>query len=149
MQLMRFLPFLVISAIGCSSNDPDSEKVRNQLNPCATKNATYVVSCVEQSGNCGPLADSVFNTDSAGAADLSSVSCDALSQDGCAARGTGCSYESQTPFAKQHGGCTVSETYMTTFAQDGSSADSIDTMRIDCGDGSWCQSTYKCRMTRQ
>lgn len=134
---------------GCSSGDESDGRAANRLNSCATRNATYIQTCVEASGNCGPMPDQVVNTDAAGAAAIESARCESVAQDGCTARATGCAYESTAPAAKQMGGCTIAETYSTTFAQDGSSASSVATVRIDCGDGSWCQSTYKCSIVRQ
>jgi len=146
----KFFSTILIACVvvGCSSSSDDTgpSGTPNHLNECTTKGATYVMHCVEKSGgNCGPLTDEVYIADEATAAQLESVLCAAVNQNGCTETATDC---------KQHvdvkgGSCDVLETYSTTFKDDGSSAVSIDTRRITCSDGSWCKSTYDCTITRK
>jgi hypothetical protein len=128
--------------LGCSSDSSKNDGTTvSQLNPCATKGATYLVHYTELSGNCGPLQDEIYNTPSSGTTNTPIV-CDEVSQDGCTARDTNCRQ-------KLSNGCMVVMTFETTFTQDGSSADGIATINLNCPDGSWCQSTYKYTYTRQ
>ena len=130
---------------GCSSDSssaPQHTGTQNRLNACATKDSTYLIHFVEKSGNCGGMPDTVLNTDPAGIAKVESSLCASVTQDGCTERATDC-------FLDLGNGCTELETYSTTFMQDGSSASSLLTVRIECQDGSGCYSTYEGTMTRK
>lgn len=141
----KYLALFVIGFIGCSGADSSSfEQTTNQANPCATRGATYLLHCDELSGgNCGSISDEIFhiNTDGTMPSLSEGITCDDITQDGCTARDTNC--------RSIVGGCVLTETFVTTFKQDGSSAQSLITLSIRCDDGSGCKSTYECFIVRQ
>jgi hypothetical protein len=140
MPKQRFVLVLLAAALGCSSDDSggSSGEVRNQVNACATKGATYLQQCVEHAGGtCGPLSDQVINIDDPA---ITASVCASVTQQNCVARGTACKVSEN--------GCEVTASYMTTFKADGSSATSSSSITIKCNDGSWCNSAYDCKMTR-
>lgn len=105
----------------------------NQVNECAIKGVDYIWHFVEHAGGtCGPLPDVVINTNDP---QITSQLCVSVTQDHCVAHGVACKTSVD--------GCDVSTTYTTTFATDGSSATSTETITISCSsDGSSCSSTY-------
>lgn len=141
--MMRGLFVLTcIAFMGCSSSDDTGASgVHNRLNACATKNASYLTTCTEISGNCGPLTDEISNTDAAGISKIESITCASATLSGCTGKATDC-------VETVSNGCKIGQTYSTDFAEDGSSADSTATMWVTCPDGSSCKSTYTCTLTR-
>ena len=138
MKSFGMLVLFGVITIGCSSSDSGGITV-NQLNPCATRGATYLFHCKTISGNCGEASDSIINTASDGS-DTPMV-CERAEQDGCTARDTNCK--------STENGCTGTETFETTFTSDGSSASTTETLSISCDNGSKCYGTYQCTYTRQ
>lgn len=131
----------VVGVVGCSSDDSSggSSGVPNEVNACATKGATYLVHQEERpGGTCGAIPDQIVNIDDPS---ITAFTCESVTQENCVARGTACKTHEK--------GCDVTNTYMTTFAADGSSAESVETYNISCSDGSYCTSTYDAAMTRQ
>ena len=93
--------------IGCSSSsDSSGGTTVNQLNPCATRGATYLFHCKTISGNCGTIPDSIVNTNSDGS--TTPLVCDHSEQDGCTARNTNCKIP-------ESNGCGGTETFEATF----------------------------------
>ena len=137
----RILCILTATLLGCSAADDGDSKpdgVRNQINDCATRGASYLNTFQEHSGGtCGPIPDRVVNIDDPA---ITASTCSSVTQENCVARATACKYSD--------GGCDFTETYMTTFAQDGSSAAATASIWIECSDGSYCSSTYDVTMRR-
>ncbi len=132
---------LLAVTLGCSSDDSggSSGQVRNQVNACATKGASYLQQCVEHAGGtCGQMPDQIINIDDPA---ITACWCAAVTQGDCVERGTACK--------SSQNGCDTTTTYMTTFTADGSSATSTSTITVKCNDGSSCTSTYDCKMTRK
>jgi hypothetical protein len=137
-----------VAVLGCSSGDAGGTSdagaaslagVRNQVNACATKGATYLAKTVEHAGGtCGPIPDEITNTDDPA---ITAAICTSVTQENCVGRGTACKSSAK--------GCETSLTYMTTFKADGSSATGTGTMTVTCSDGSFCKSTYDYTMTRK
>ncbi|MCA9597704.1 MAG: hypothetical protein KC776_30535 [Myxococcales bacterium] len=141
-MIKRVLGFMLWALlVACSGGTDDGGgAATNKANPCATPGATYLVHCSEQSGDCGSIPDSVTNIGSDGTV-ANPIKCARIEQDGCTARDTDCKQSAN--------GCNISSTFKTTFAQDGSSATSLNTISVTCSDGSFCTSTYACTLTRQ
>jgi hypothetical protein len=132
----------LLSTLPACSSGSGVQTFSEQANPCATRNATYLETGTEQpGGTCGPFPSQVVNIGADGSLTLpSSISCASFSQDGCTARATDCTFSSQ--------GYDFTETFETTFASDGSSAQGILTIS-GTGHGQTCSSTYDVTMTRQ
>jgi hypothetical protein len=125
--------------VACSSNSSGTSTP--SANPCATKNATYLETLTQVSGNCGPIASQVVNISAEGTVVLpAQVTCASLTETGCTTRATDCTLTTQ--------GVTFTETFESTFASDGSSATGIVTLTGSANGGS-CTSTYDITMTRQ
>lgn len=131
---MKYL--LLPLAIGaCSSNV-------EQANPCATPDSTYIQSSVELSGNCGALPNVIVNINPDGTITFpSNISCQTQVQDGCTARDSDCYFGNN--------GISCQESFETTFAQDGSSAQGLLTLSCSTSNGQNCTSTYSISMVRE
>ena len=127
--------------VGCSGSSSGGASTE-QANPCATKNATYLLTFTEQpGGTCGPIPSQVLNINpDATITSSASITCASGSESGCTARGTDCTWTSQ--------GYSFTETYETTFASDGSSAKGVATI-TGTGNGQSCASTYDTSFVRQ
>ncbi len=131
---MKKIIFICMLICGCSSN-----VTTNQANPCATKGATYLGHAVQESGNCGDAPDQIINVGSDGTLDKN-VSCARITQDGCTACNSDCTFGSN--------GVTCTATTDVTFAYDGSSAHGLES--ISCYNSvSSCASTYVVTLIRQ
>jgi hypothetical protein len=125
--------------VACSSTPAPQAK---PANPCATVGATYEVSFVEQAGGtCGPVPSAIVNISPDGTvAGSQSVSCATVTQEGCTAHDSGCTFAGN--------GTTCTGTTDVTFAADGSGATGLET--ISCSNASAsCTSTYNTTETRQ
>lgn len=70
----------------------------------------------------------------------SNISCQTQNQDGCTARDSNCNFS--------NGGVSCSESFETTFTQDGSSAKGL--LTLSCVNGNQtCVSTYSTSMVRE
>ncbi len=145
---MRTLAVLALltSLVACSDDGGGGGSeygVPNEINECATPHATYLQSCTERaSGTCGAWRDLLVSIDDPS---ITAARCDSISQENCTARASNCRLQ----FELAGYTCSQKETYVTTFQSDGSSATSIDSLWLECDDGSFCSSTYDCTLTRQ
>ena len=130
----------ILGTLCCSSSSSGPE--RAPANPCATRNATYIESCTETSGNCPSIPQQVINVNPDGTITLPTpISCATVTQTGCTARDSDCTFSTSN-------GTQGTETFETTFASDGSSATGVITVTLTNGSAS-CTGTYECMMTRR
>jgi hypothetical protein len=131
----------MIVGCGSSTSSGTSGPQQETANPCATRGATYLESLVQVSGTCGAIPSEIFNVSSNGTVTTTSaVTCASVSQTGCTAQDSDCTYTSN--------GLSVTMTDDVTFAADGSSATGLATISAT-GSGVSCTSTYQVTMTRQ
>jgi len=131
---MKSIFISALFLLACSSNV-------EQANPCATPGATYYQHSTELSGNCGSMPDVIVNINQDGTITFpSNISCATQEQNGCTAHDTDCSFG--------NGDVSCQESFDTTFADDGSSANGLLTLSCDNGSQS-CISTYSISMTRE
>jgi hypothetical protein len=140
LALAMFGTLVVLPA--CSSSSAASGPSSEPANPCATKGASYLETLVEQAGGtCGPITSQVVNINSDGTITTSTpLSCAHVSQTGCVAQDTDCTFSSM--------GFDFSETFDVTFTSDGSSASGLITLS-GSGNGQNCASTYDVTFARQ
>jgi hypothetical protein len=136
------LTLLSGGALGaCGSDSATASPTKVAANPCATPNSTYLQTFTEVSGNCGPIPSAITNINADGTiTQTTSITCANVTQSGCTARDTDCTWSSS--------GFSYSETFETTFAQDGSSATGLATL-TGMGNGQSCSETYNLSLVRQ
>ncbi len=111
-------------------------------NPCATPGATYLQSFELISGNCPELPDVILNiTEDGLVPDAVGLECQVRGQNGCRAQNSNCVFTDQ--------GCEYTFTTDVTFAEDGSSAEGLETVTVICDDGSSCAGTYRVEAERR
>ena len=142
-NLFAIVSMFCLMAAGCSGGDEVSGPTDVQTNICVTPGSTYLVILSEISGDCGSYT-SVLNTNQDGTITTEgALVCDREEQDGCTVRGTNCQgYDADS-------GCSITETFSTTFEADGSEASGVSSIQVECDDGSFCYSTYNTYIERQ
>lgn len=136
------LMVIVIALAACSSSTAPSPNAI-QANPCAIPGATYRVSAVAQSGNCGYIPDSIVNIGNNGTVVSNSpIQCQRIEQDGCRARDTNC-------VQILDNGCKLTATTDMTFSDDGVSASGLESLLLTCPDNSGCYGMYKVYLVQQ
>jgi len=134
------LTVLALLLAACSSDDGDTQALQG-LNPCATEGALYKQRCIERpGGTCGVIPDTLIDTNNE-AQVTGDSRCETVTEDGCNVRASGCRSSAD--------GCTLYQTWETSFAEDGSHATVILAVDISCSDGSSCSSMYDCMIDRQ
>lgn len=134
-----FLCSILLMVGGCSSSS-DNLSITVLANPCATKGATYLESFSEEpGGTCGAISDQIVNIGQDGTL-TQSVSCKRITQTGCTAQDTGCSFTSD--------GLTCTVNTDITFAEDGSSSSGLESTNCQSSTYS-CSSTYQVSGVRQ
>jgi hypothetical protein len=127
--------------IACGGSDGAAGPTNAPANPCATPNSTYLQTFVTGSGNCGDIPSVIVNINADRTiTQTTPVTCANVTQTGCTARDTGCTFSSD--------GFAFTETFETTFANDGSSATGLITI-TGTGNGQSCAGTYRVTMVRQ
>jgi len=126
----------------CSSSDSSAkESMSAQANPCATRNSTYLETLTEVSGNCGSIPSAIVNVNADGTlTESTTITCASTSQTGCTARNSDCKWSAN--------GIDFTETFETTFEQDGTSATGLLTLSGN-GNGQSCTETYNVSFVRQ
>jgi hypothetical protein len=142
LTLFSLVLFLVLALPACGNSDSSAAGPTNvPANPCATPNSTYLQTFTEVSGNCGPIPSVITNINADGTiTQTTPINCASVTQSGCTARDTDCAWSAS--------GFSYSETFETTFMQDGSSATGLLTLS-GMGNGQICSETYNISMVRQ
>ena len=139
---LSVLPLAVATVVGaCGGSSNSNGPTQRAANPCATRGATYLVTFVQMSGTCGPLASQVINISPSGTVTSAvPITCASGNQSGCMAQENDCTWTAN--------GFSYTATTDTTFAQDGSSATGLESITAT-GNGTACASTYDVTFTRQ
>jgi len=126
----------VDASVTDASNEPDVLKA----NFCAIPGASYLVHFTQMSGNCGYIPDVLVNINPDGSLPYTGLVCQSLTTNGCTSQGTNCQFS--------FNGINCTETFTTTFNQDGSGGQS--TIQVACqGNGVSCSSIYDATYTKQ
>lgn len=146
---MRSFIIVGLFIAGCGSSN-STGSTSHQANTCVSRDASYLVSYQETSGDCGAVASVVINVSSDGTViSVSSdgtittpvpVSCTTVHDDGCAVQETGCTW--------MDNGVSFDSTSSVVFTSDGSSGTGIVGLSATDSKGS-CYSSYKITYTRQ
>jgi hypothetical protein len=137
---MRSFIIVGLFIAGCGSSN-STGSTSYQANACVSRDASYLVSYQETSGDCGAVASVVINVSSDGTITTSvPVSCTTVHDDGCAVQETGCTW--------MDNGVSFDSTSSVVFTSDGSSGTGIVGLSATDSKGS-CYSSYKITYTRQ
>ena len=135
---------LAVAVAGCSSSAGAGTPppAPESINPCVTAGASYVIHFAEHPGGaCGPIPDSVVNTEPNGTVTAPSGCTGESRVNGCTAILTGYS-------------CPVNGGHFTVtgqinWAQDGSGATGTEQETLTAPNGETCLSTYDVTYRRQ
>jgi hypothetical protein len=139
--MRTFALCFTVLVVGCSGKSGDGRAAPPPTknpppNPCATPGARYLDTFSTISGDCGDIPAGIVNVaDDGTIPDITGSSCQKVEQDGCRGHDTGCKIAQN--------GCTATVTTDVTFADDGSSSSGLETIEIQCNDGSGCSGSYQ------
>lgn len=143
MNKLSCASLLCLLSLACAA-DPEPDTKQVDASECVTRGAVYYVEYFELDGDCGPLPDNTIVVPRDGKLTVSADCDDRGWSEGCSVF-VDRTCRDETPSGADF---VLTVTGQVGWADDGSGAVGVETIKMVAEDGSSCLSTYRVEFTR-